>query len=319
MLDLIIIGAGPTGIALGIEAKKAGLDYLIVDKGAWVDTIRRYPTYTTFFSTADLLEIDGHPFSAIAKQPTRQEALNYYGRLAHNQQLNAKLGCEVESISGQDGSFVVKTISGPIQARKVVLAIGYYDQYNALGIEGEELRHVSHYYKEAYAYAGRDVVVVGGSNSAAEAVLDLYRHGARATLVHRSAELRPGIKYWLRPDLVNRIKEGSIPAYFNTALTRIEPGMVHLSNEEGAHTVAADAVFLLTGYHPNAAWLKGLGIEINQESLEPTFNPETFESNQLGLYLAGTVTCGKHTSRIFIENARHHAKQIIPHIAKSLA
>ena len=315
--DLIIVGAGPAGLATALEAQKAGLNYLVIDKAGIVDTIRRYPTYSTFFSTADLLEIDQVPFPTLNKQPTRVEALNYYSKIAVSRKLNLRLYTSVSKITKQkDAVFLIETDKKKdLQARNVVLAIGYFDQANMLNIKGENLAHVSHYYTEPYAYIGQKVLVVGGSNSAVEAVLDLWRHGAEPVLVHRKAELYPKLKYWVKPDIENRIKEGSIKAYFNTQITSIDEQKVHLiDSNKKEFSLDIQHVLLLTGYHPDGDFLMRCGVHIDRETLVPEYDSTTHETNVEGLYIAGTVCTGIYTGKIFIENSRHHGSIIIKNI-----
>jgi thioredoxin reductase (NADPH) len=316
--DLICIGAGPTGLACAIEAKRAGLRPLVIDKGCLCNSLFHYPANMVFFTTPELLEIGDLPLVTAAEKPTRQEALKYYRKCAEFYQLDLRLYQSVERVSGSDGAFTVHASAGGAKfeygSRKIVVATGYYDLPNRLGIPGEDLPHVSHYYTEPHSYWGRDVVVVGGKNSAAEAALDLWRSGARVTLVHRRAELGGTIKYWIRPDIENRIKAGQIRALFETELAGIEPGFVRLRGkgaDAAGGRIPADGVFLLTGYHPDFDFIRSLGITLEAETRKPAHDPETLESNVAGIYLAGVVLGGKHTSEIFIENGRFHGKQII--------
>ncbi len=312
--DLIIIGAGPTGMACAIEAEKHNLDYLIIDKGSLVNSIRKYPTNMTFFSTAELLELDGMPFPTTSpgKRPTRNEALEYYIGVAQRYDLNLQLYTTVQSVNKKNDTFHIETDKGVFQSRYLVAATGYFDKPNTLNVPGEEQSHVSHYYDEAYPYVGLDVPVVGGSNSAVETILDLYRHGVNVKLIHRGDALAGNIKYWMKPDIENRIKEGSIPAYWGTRVKAIrETDMVLLDEQDKPFTVSADHVFLLTGYHPDADFLASLGININPDTLVPEYDEETLESNIKGLYVAGVILAGYKTAKIFIENGRHHGYPII--------
>lgn len=314
--DLICIGAGPTGLACAIEAKRAGLRPLVLDKGCLCNSLFHYPTNMIFFTTPELMEIGDLPMTTTSEKPTRAEALKYYRKAAEHYELELRLYETVERVTGADGNFTVhtKTSVGETNsyyARKIAVATGYYDLPNRLGIPGEELPHVSHYYTEAHACWGQDIVVVGGKNSAAEAALDLWRGGARVTLIHRDAELGASIKYWVRPDIENRIKAGQITALFETELTRIEPGNVFVKNAHGSSSIAATAVFLLTGYHPDFDFLRALGVKLDPATMKPECNPETLESNVPGIYLAGVILGGRHTGEIFIENGRFHGKQII--------
>src|SRR6202047_3191219 len=338
--DVICVGAGPTGLACAIEAKRAGLRPLGIDKGVLCHSIYPYPVNMVFFTTPELLEIGDLPFVSAAEKPNRVEALKYYRKCVEHYDLELRLGEMVTRVEGGDGDFRVhtKTQDGAMEqyeARKLIVATGYYDLPNCLGVPGEDLPHVSHYYTEPHPFWRRDVVVVGGKNSAAEAALDLYRTGARVTLVHRRAELGSTIKYWVRPDIENRIKAGQIKALFNTHVVRITPEAVHVvgplpdapanadqivERQKGvgitpllAHeqVLPAVEVFALTGYHPDFDFLRQLGVKLDSETNKPALDPQTLESNVPGLYLAGVVIGGKHTSEIFIENGRFHGKQII--------
>lgn len=313
--DVICVGAGPTGLATAIEARRAGLRPLVIDRGVLCNSLYRYPTQMVFFTTAERMEIGDLPLVTAGSKPTRAEALKYYRRAAEHYQLEIRLREELVALEGQDGAFEVVTASARGKQRyrcaKVVLATGYYDQPNRLGVPGEELPHVSHYYTEAHPYWRREVVVIGGRNSAAEVALDLFRGGARVTLVHRGPALGPTVKYWIRPDLENRIRAGEIRAIFNARVTRIEPEEVFLQVDGQPQRVAADQVFAMTGYHPDFDLLQRLGIALEPETLRPRCNPETLESNRAGVYLAGVVLAGRHTAEIFIENGRFHGKKIV--------
>ena len=313
--DLICIGAGPTGLACAIEAKRAGLRPLVIDKGVLCNSLYHYPVNMVFFTTPELLEIGDLPLTSPSEKPNRVEALKYYRKCAEHFQLELRLGHRVESVEGSDGKFLVhardeRGIASKYEAKKIVVATGYYDLPNRLGIPGEDLPHVSHYYTEPHPFWQQDVVVIGGKNSAAEAALDLYRSGARVTLVHRRKELGNTIKYWVRPDIENRIKANQVHALFETEVTRIEPGLVWVSNSTGEFSLPAVQVFALTGYHPDFAFLRSLGISLDPATNKPAINPQTHESNVPGIYLAGVVIGGNHTSEIFIENGRFHGKQI---------
>ena len=322
MIDVLIIGAGPTGLACAIEAQKHGLDYLVVEKGGVTDAIRRFPVNMTFFSTPDLLSLDGIPFTSVNTRPSRAEALQYYPGVEAfiYPYLRLRLHTKVLRIEPSEAGFTVETSKGAIAARRLVVATGYFDATNRLEVEGEDLPHVSHYYDEPYKYAMSEVVVVGGRNSAVEAALDLWRHGARVTLIHRKSELGKSVKYWVRPDIENRIKNGEIRALFSTVVEKIEPEKILARNvETGAlREVSADFIFPLIGYRPDEALLRGAGVEISPQ-LIPNFNPETFQTNVPGLYVAGSVMCGCETWSIFIENGRAHAKPIIHDVARSLS
>ena len=314
--DLICIGAGPTGLATAIEAKRAGLRVLAIDKGCLCNSLYHYPVNMWFFTTPELLEIGDLPFVCAAEKPSRAEALKYYRKAAEHYELELRLNTLVTSVSGGDGNFSLATrdddgISANYSARKLVIATGYYDLPNRLGVPGEDLSHVSHYYTEPHSFWRQDVVIIGGKNSAAEAALDLYRSGARVTMVHRKAELGATIKYWVRPDIENRIKANQIRALFETHVLRFEKGAVYVTGPGGEETLPAVQVFALTGYHPDFTFLRRLGVELDPATNKPNLNPQTLESNVPGLYLAGVVIGGNHTSEIFIENGRFHGKQIV--------
>jgi len=319
--DVAVIGAGPTGLACTIEAKRAGLRPLVLDKGCLCNSLFHYPTNMVFFTTPELMEIGELPMTVAGEKPTRTEALKYYRKAAEHDQLELRLFEKVERIEGSTGRFEVHTltsraIENTYSAQKIVIATGYYDLPNLLGVPGEELPHVSHYYTEAHPFWGREVVVVGGKNSAAEAALDLFRGGARVTLIHRQAELGASIKYWMRPDIENRIKAGQVKAMFETSVTRIEPGQVWVKAKNGERPVAADFVFALTGYHPDFDFLRRLGIVLEPNTMKPQYDPETLESNVAGIFLAGVVIGGAQTGEIFIENGRFHGKQIVRAITR---
>ena len=313
--DLLIVGAGPAGLATAIAAHKAGLDYAVLEKGALVESIFRFPRQMTFFTTPDLLEIGGLPFVTPYEKPTQGEALRYYRRVADTYDLRLELGGQVTRLEREGDLFRlgVRDARGAATrcSRHVVLATGYYDHPNRLGVPGEDLPHVSHYWTEAHAYYRRPVVVVGGKNSAAIAALELHRAGAHVTLVHRRDRLADGIKYWIKPDIENRIKEGSIAARLETLLVGIEPAHVRVRGPEGDSTLPADAVFLLTGYHPDVSLLRGAGVNIDESSLKPDLDMQTLETNVPGLFVAGALASGRETSRIFIENGRFHGEAIV--------
>jgi thioredoxin reductase (NADPH) len=289
---------------------------LVIDKGCLCNSLYHYPVNMVFFTTPELLEIGDLPLTSPSEKPTRAEALKYYRKCAEHYALELRLGHRVESVDGDDGRFRVhaRDEQGTVaqfEARKIVVATGYYDLPNRLGVPGEDLPHVSHYYTEPHPFWQQDVVVIGGKNSAAEAALDLYRSGARVTLVHRRTELGSTIKYWVRPDIENRIKAGQIRALFETEVKRFEPGCVWVSNHAGEYSLPAAQVFALTGYHPDFGFLRSLGISLDPATNKPTMDPQTHESNVPGIFLAGVVIGGNHTSEIFIENGRFHGKQIV--------
>lgn len=318
MYDVVIIGAGPVGLACGIQARRRGLRELIIDKGALVNSLIGYPTQMEFFSTPELLEIGDYPFPTLYYKPTREEALDYYRRVAQAEQLNLRLYERVVQVDGQDNAFVVRTEHGSYATRKVVLAIGFFDQPNRMDVPGEDLPKVTHYYKEPYPYSGQDVAVVGAKNSAAKAALECHRHGARVTLVVRGPGVSDSVKYWIKPDLENRIKEGSIQAYFNTTVEAIEPTQIRLNTPDGPVTLANNFVLAMTGYRPDYAFLETLSIDTDEdEACTPVLDEHTFETNRRGIYMAGTVCGGLNTSRWFIENGRFHAERIADDIAAS--
>jgi thioredoxin reductase (NADPH) len=319
--DVISIGAGPTGLAAAIEARRAGMRPLVVDQGPLCNSLWRYPVNMVFFTTPELIEIGGLPMVCAGEKPTRTEALKYYRKCAEHEQLELALYERVERVEGRDGRFAVHTVGATgtracYQAGKIVIATGYYDLPNHLGVPGEDLPHVSHYYREAHPAWAQDVVVVGGKNSAAEAALELFRAGARVTLVHRRPELGATIKYWVRPDIENRIKAGEVKAMFSTVVTRIEPEQVWVRSDGGGErALPARFVFLLTGYHPDFEFLRALGIRLDSATNKPDYHAETLESNVAGIHLAGVVLGGNHTGEIFIENGRFHGAQIIRALA----
>jgi thioredoxin reductase (NADPH) len=326
----LIVGAGPSGLATAIAAKQHGLDYVIVEKGVLVNAIFNFPVHMVFFTTPELLEIGGLPLVTPYDKPTRLEALRYYRRVVDTYDLPISFHERVTSIEppsradsrasashgSGDGAFVVTTendrgLTRVREARAVVLAIGYYDLPNYLGIPGEDLPHVSHYYTDSHPYYRRRVVVVGGKNSAAETCLELFRAGAHVTLVHRHPTLGESIKYWVRPDIENRIKEGSVHARFNACVTSITPTHVVIQHEGKREEIPAEGVFLLTGYHPDADLMRKAGINVDDQTLAPDLSMETFETNVPNLFIAGGAIAGKKTGNIFIENGRFHGAKII--------
>jgi thioredoxin reductase (NADPH) len=314
--DIICIGAGPTGLATAIEAKRAGMRPLVVDKASLCNSIYHYPVNMVFFTTPELLEIGDLPLVCAAEKPTRIEALKYYRKAAEHYGLELRLYERVLRVDGHDGDFAVVTrtdkgIEQKYHGKKIALATGYYDLPNKLGVPGEDLSHVSHYYTEPYEYWNQDVVVIGGKNSAAEAALDLYRNGARVTLVHRGKELGKSLKYWVRPDIENRIQAGQIRALLDARVDEITRDEVVVEHHALTRRLPVRQVFAMTGYHPDYTFIEGLGVKLDPESRKPALDPNTLESNVPGLHLAGVVTGGRHTGEIFIENGRLHGKQII--------
>jgi thioredoxin reductase (NADPH) len=321
--DVLVVGAGPTGMACAIETQKAGFKALIVDKGCLVNSIYHYPNNMVFFTTPELLEIGGVPFTTALPKPTRLEALEYYRRVAEHYHLQIRQYEWVKTITGEDGKFRVTTTDRndsihDYSARKIVIATGYYDLANELGIPGEDLDKVFHYYREPHPYFDCDVVVIGGKNSAAEVALDLWRHGARVTLIHRGAQMHNHVKYWVRPDIENRIKAGEITAHFNSTVQEITAEQVVVRTPDGPLQLKNDFVFALTGYHPDYDFLRSVGIELSAEQLRPVCDPENLESNVPGVYVAGVIVAGSRTSEIFIENGRFHGKLIAGHLSQKL-
>lgn len=316
MLDVIIIGGGPIGLACGIAAAGKGLSYLILEKGALVNSIYRYPLYMTFFSTAERLEIGNIPFMCMAPKPGRQEAIEYYRRVTQSFELNISLYEAVQNVQQQpDGTFVITSSKGRYTAAKVIVATGFYDIPMLLNVPGEDLAKVHHYYKEPHPYAFQKVIVVGASNSSVDAALETWRKGAAVTMVVRQKAIGERVKYWVKPDMENRIAEGSIPAYFNSNITAIREREVDIQTPDGLVTLENDYVLALTGYRPDLEWLKQCGITLSDDGLrKPNYNPETMETNVAGLYLAGVVCGGLETHKWFIENSRVHAGMIIQDI-----
>jgi thioredoxin reductase (NADPH) len=321
--DVVVIGAGPTGLACAIEAQKVGAKVCVIDKGCLVNSLYQYPTGMLFFTTPELLEIGDIPFTTANLKPTREEALQYYRRVADHYQLNLRQYEKVVTVDGENNNFRVTTIDTHEQVheyktRKIIVATGYYDLPNYLNVTGEDLPKVLHYYKEPHPFYDTDVLVVGGKNSAAISALDLWRHGARVTLVHRGAELHPHIKYWIMPDIQNRIKNREIPAYFNSAVKEIREESVTLATPGGDVELKNDFVFALVGYHPDYDFLKSMGIDLLGEQHRPACDPQTLESNVPGLYVAGVILAGSRTNEIFIENGRFHGKHIANDLARKL-
>jgi len=321
--DLIIVGAGPSGLSAAIAAKQRNLDYHVLEQGVLVNSIYRFPPQMVFFTTPELLEIGGLPFMSPFEKPTRAEALNYYRKVVDKYDLRIAYEETVTAISresapGEEPVFAVETKSRGVRrvrhARHVVVAIGYYDHPVMLGIPGEDLPNVHHYYSEAHVYYRQRVVVVGGANSAAEAALEMYRAGVHVTLVHRGAELKSTIKYWVRPDIENRIKEGSIAARFNTQVCEIRPTSVLVTGAGGVEELPADAVLLLTGYRADNDLMARAGVTFGPRNA-PVFNPDTFETNVPGLFVAGGAMAGDDTGTVFIENGRFHGEKIVEVIA----
>ncbi len=321
--DTIVIGAGPTGLACAIEITRRGCSALILDKGCIVNSIYNYPTNLVFFTTPELLEIGNIPMTSLNEKPNRTEALKYYRRVADHFGLNVHQYETVLSIQGSDDAFEVVTIDRQgtecrYPARKVVLATGYYDVANRLNVPGEDLSKVLHYYKEPHPYYDQDVLVIGAKNSAAICALELFWTGARVTLVHRGDAIHHHVKYWIKPNIENRIQSGEIKAYFRSEVTRISPDSVDLATPGGPVRLKNDFVFALVGYRPDLEFLKANGVELEPSTLRPRTDPNTLESERKGLYLAGVIVAGMHTNEIFIENGRFHGIKIGESIASSI-
>lgn len=314
-VDILIVGAGPIGLACALEAQRAGLSYLVVEKGCLVNSLYHYPLNMTFFSTSDRLEIGGVPFISHGPKPNRTEALEYYRRVCSHHHLHVRLYERVEAVSGSRGAFDVVTSKGRYQAGHVVLALGFYDLPFLLNVPGEQLPKVRHYYDEPHPYFNQKIVVVGAANSAVDVALETWRKGAEVTLVAREPALRESVKYWVRPDIENRIKEGSITAWFNSEVIEITEAAVHLRTPEGTRWIDNDFVLAMTGYQPPFSFLEKAGVSFNDDVYRtPVYNADTLETQTPGLYLAGVVCGGLKTNKWFIENSREHAPVIIGHI-----
>ncbi len=323
-LDVLVIGAGPTGMASAIEAQRAGFSVALVDKGCLVNSLFHYPANMVFFTTPELLEIGDIPFTSANQKPNRNEALEYYRNVAQHYQLDIRQYQRVIGVSGVDGAFRVHALDHhgkqlEYAARKIVVAIGYYDLPNYMRIPGEDLPKVMHYYGEPHPYFDADVLIIGAKNSAAIAALELWRRGARVTLVHRGPGIHQNVKYWIKPDIENRIKNREVTAYFNTCVEEIMPESVRIKTPEGVLTLKNDFVFALTGYHPDYDFLRSLGIKLHEKDMRPACDPETFESNVPGIYVAGVVVAGSRTSEIFIENGRFHGRQIAADLKRKMS
>jgi thioredoxin reductase (NADPH) len=315
MIDLLVVGAGPVGLACAIEAQRHGLTARVLDKGALTNSILGYPARMEFFSTPDLIEIGDHPFPIPGYKPTREDALEYYRMVATREALDVRLYETMLELHGTRGAFTVTTSRGTHQARTLVVATGFFDHPNRLTVPGADLPKVTHYYREAFPYARQRVVVIGARNSAAKAALDCHRHGARVTLIVRGPSLSEKIKYWIRPDLENRIKEGSITAFFNTVVEEVRETSVVVRDADGLRELPNDWVLAMTGYQPDFSFLERLGITFADDGMRtPVYDPATFETARAGVYVAGTVCGGMNTGRWFIENGRFHARQIVAHV-----
>lgn len=317
--DVVIIGGGPIGIACGLEAKEQGISYIIIEKGPIVNSLFNYPVNMQFFSSSEKLEIDEIPFISKEAKPKRNEALEYYRRIVTSNQLNIHLFEKVLDTVKQGNTFTVKTDKDNYEAKNVVVATGFYDLPNNMGVPGEDLPKVSHYYNDPHFYASQKLVVVGASNSAIDAALECWRKGAEVTLVIRGPEVGPRVKYWVRPDIINRIEEGSIKVYYNSTVKEIKPHKIVINSPEGEVTLENDFVLALTGYRPNFAFLEKLGITLSDDTKRlPTYDPETMETNVEGLFLAGVICGGMETHKWFIENSRIHAPIIMNAIKKKM-
>lgn len=322
---MVIIGAGPTGLSCAVECRKAGLNALIVEKGSLTNSIYYFPSNMIFFTTSDLLEIGDIPFSTTNPKPTREEGLNYYKRVVQHYELKIQTYENVISVKKNEPIFMVQTqnrsrVAAEYRSRFVIFATGYYDNPNLLGIPGEELPKVSHYYTDAHPFFDKDVLIIGGKNSACIAALELFRYGARVTMVHRRAEIKESVKYWVLPDLLNRVKDGAIALHLNSVVTNISETAVTILNQSNgsSQNIGNDFVFALTGYHPDGAFLSACGISVNPNTLVPTHNTETLETNVKGLYVAGSISAGINTNKLFIENGRYHGKIIADDIVRKL-
>ncbi|SFC60394.1 thioredoxin reductase (NADPH) [Zunongwangia mangrovi] len=313
--DIVIIGGGPIGIACGLEAEKHGLSYVILEKGCLVNSLYYYPTNMTFFSTSEKLELDGIPFISTNPKPRKAEALEYYRRIATSNEMNIRLFEKVTEVKSDSAVKEVITTKGSYKAKNVVVATGFYDIPNYIGVQGEELPKVAHYYNDPHYYATQKTIVVGASNSAVDAALEIYRKGGNVTMIVRAEDIGPRVKYWVRPDIVNRIEEGSIKAYFNSSITEIKENEVIVQTQDGEVHIENDFVLLLTGYRPNFEFLNKIGISLKDESKRiPMYDENTMETNIPGIYLAGVICGGMETHKWFIENSRIHAKLIVANI-----
>lgn len=322
--DVLVIGAGPTGLACAIEAHRRGLRCANIDKGCITNSLYNYPTHMTFFTTPELLEIGDIPFPCAHQKPDRLEALEYYRKVAEFYKLDIRQYENVTHVAGHDGDFHLKVNdlfgrNHDYSAKKLVIATGYYDLPNKLNVPGEELPKVTHYYKEAHRYFNTEVVVIGAKNSAAIAALELWRHGAHVTLIHRGPGIHSHVKYWIKPDIENRIRNGEIKAFFNTLIKEINQDSVLLRTPSGDHRITNDFVLAMTGYHPDFSFLKSIGVQFDGADRRPAVNLETLESNVPGVYLAGVIVAGMRTNEIFIENGRFHGRQIADDLKKKIA
>lgn len=323
LTNVVIVGAGPTGLACGIELERRGVEAVLVEKGCVVNSLYQYPTNLVFFTTPELLEIGDIPMTSLNDKPNRIEGLKYYRRVADHYKLDIRQYQRVEHIEGGDGAFVVHVSDQwgqPVEygAKKVILATGYYDIPNMMNVPGEELPKVLHYYREAHPFYDQDVLVVGAKNSACIAALELWWGGARVTMVHRGEEIHPHVKYWIKPNIENRLKNGEIKGYFRSSLRAVREREVDLDTPDGLVTLKNDFVLAMVGYRPDFEFMSAHGIHLNASTGKPPVNAETFESEAAGIYLAGVVVAGVHTNEIFIENGRFHGRAIAMDIAGKL-
>ena len=315
ILDVLIVGGGPIGLACGIECEKSGLDYVIVEKGVLTNSLFNYPLNMTFFSTSEKLEMGGIPFMSIAHKPTRTEALEYYRRVAKTWNLKVRLYEEVKTLEKKEDYFEIKTTKETYQTKNIIVSTGFYDLPNLMNVPGEDLSKVTHYYKEPWPYIGQKIIVVGGANSAVDVALETWRKGADVTMVLKDEGVDKNVKYWVKPDIENRIKEGSIKAFTHSLVKEIRENEVVISTPDGEVIVENDFVLAMTGYVPNFALLKQLGVELSlDEKRQPCYDQTNQESNIPGVYLAGVVCGGLNTREFFIENSIVHAEQIVKHI-----
>jgi thioredoxin reductase (NADPH) len=313
--DVVIIGGGPIGLACGIECQNAGLSYVILEKGCLVNSIYNYPTTMTFFSTSERLEIGDVPFVSIAAKPTRSEALEYYRRVVQSKKLNIRLFEEVVSVEESDDEYLTKTPKASYKAKYLILSTGFYDIPNKLGVEGEDLSKVTHYYKDPHFYAFQKVLVVGANNSSVDVALETWRKGADVTMVIREPEIGKSVKYWVRPDIENRIEEGAIKAYYNSNVSKITQNQVFINTPDGEVVVENDWVLAMTGYQPNLTCMEKLGVNLSKDSVrKPQFDEKTMETNLPNVFLAGVICGGMDTRSLFIENSRVHADMIVKRI-----
>ncbi len=318
MYDIIIVGAGPIGMTCAIEAKRAGLNAIMIDKGMLVNTLFHFPTNMTYFSTSQLLEIGDVPFISHGEKPTRRESLEYFRRVNESWQLKAKLYEEVTDIKKQEGYFTISTSKDTYKSRAVIIATGFYDLPVMMNVPGEDLPKVQHYYNEPHPYVGQKVAIIASANSACDVALELFYKGAEVDMIIRSADISDRVKYWIRPNIENRIKEGSIKAYFKSEVTRINVDTIEVMTAEGPITLLNDFVLAMTGYQPDFNFLKKSGIQVtDQKEPELVYDPETHETNVPGLYVAGVVCGGMCTNKFFIENAKDHAEKIIGNLQKT--